>query len=208
MNSEDNIDGNDLSIEQIRELLGGAMDSLFDDDDIKSSIEHSENIIKKNIDELINQFSNIKTDINFVNKSKNEDPKYAHNGDSGFDLRANLVDGESEVTLKSFERLIIPTGLYFEIPKGYDMEVKSRSGLAVRYGISVLTGTIDQNYRGEIRVLLFNTGKEDFVIKQGDRIAQAVIRPIITNESGNLTKVHSLEESNRMDNGFGSTGIN
>jgi dUTP pyrophosphatase len=204
----ENINSDDISIEALKNLLTSEDNtSLFADLDISKAIEESENLIKKNVDELMNQFKTIKTEISFINNSNNPDPVYAHTGDSGFDIRANLGDTESQLILRSFERSLIPTGLHFEIPKGYDMEIKSRSGLAVKYGITVLSGTIDQNYTGEIKVLLFNSGKEDFIINHGDRIAQALIRPIITNETGVLNRVNSLIETNRKDNGFGSSGI-
>lgn len=204
MESNNDINNQDISLETLRNLLSNSNESLFGDLDITKAIEESENLVKKNIDEIMNQFKDFKTDIYFVNKSSNPDPIYAHKGDSGFDLRANL---ENEITLKSFERILIPTGLYFETPSGYDIEIKSRSGLAVKNGITVLTGTIDQNYRGEIKVLLFNSSKEDFIINNGDRIAQALIRPILCDESVKFNKVFELNNSNRMNSGFGSTGV-
>ena len=207
MDSEDIIDDNDLSIEQIKGLLGGTIDSLFDDDDIKASIEQSENIIKKNIDELMNQFSNFKVDINFINKSKNEDPKYSHKGDSGFDLRANLL--EDTETLKPGEWKAIPTGLHFEIPEGYELQVRPRSGLSMNYGVTVLNspGTVDSGYRGEIQVILINHSKNNFVIENGDRIAQGVISSVATNNTVNLYKKFTLSESERGDGKSGSTGV-
>jgi len=153
--------------------------------------------------ETMNEENDWGLNINFVNNSDNPDPNWAKEGDSGLDLRANLTE---PITLKPLKRVLVPTGLHFQLPIGYDMDIKSRSGLAFKNGIMILTGTIDNNYRGEIKVLLFNTGEEDFVINHGDRIAQAVIRPVVTNIFGKLIKTETLEVSNRNADGFGSTG--
>jgi dUTP pyrophosphatase len=204
---EDNINNDDLSLEDLKKLLNGDLSFILSEEDIKKSIDNSENLIQRNIDEMMDKFKDFKTEIHFINKSNNPDPTYSHKGDSGLDLRVNFEDG-GKVTLKSFERMLIPTGLHFGIPEGFDMEIKSRSGLAVKHGITVLTGTIDQNYIGEIKVLLFNSGKEDFIINHGDRIAQAVIRPVTNDFSVRLKKTTQLEKSTRMENGFGSSGIN
>lgn len=147
-----------------------------------------------------------KTEIKFVNTSENPDPIWAKDGDSGFDLRANISG-----TIKPLERLLIPTGLYFELPDGYDMEIKSRSGLALKHGIGVLTGTIDLNYKGEVMVLLFNISNDAFNFQKGDRLAQAVVRPRVSTEFGKLVKLESreyLSQSERGSGGFGSTGKN
>ena len=155
--------------------------------------------------ETMNEENDWGLNINFVNNSDNPDPNWTKEGDSGLDLRANLTE---PITLKPLKRVLVPTGLHFQLPIGYDMDIKSRSGLAFKNGIMILTGTIDNNYRGEIKVLLFNTGEEDFVINHGDRIAQAVIRPVVTNIFGKLIKTETLEVSNRNADGFGSTGKN
>jgi dUTP pyrophosphatase len=147
-----------------------------------------------------------KTEIKFVNTSENPDPIWAKDGDSGFDLRANISG-----TIKPLERLLIPTGLYFELPDGYDMEIKSRSGLASKHGIGVLTGTIDLNYKGEVMVLLFNISNDVFNFQKGDRLAQAVVRPRVSTEFGKMIKLNSikeLSETERGSGGFGSTGKN
>jgi dUTP pyrophosphatase len=147
-----------------------------------------------------------KTEIKFVNTSENPDPIWAKDGDSGFDLRANISG-----TIKPLERLLIPTGLYFELPDGYDMEIKSRSGLASKHGIGVLTGTIDLNYKGEVMVLLFNISNDVFNFQKGDRLAQSVVRPRVSTEFGKMIKLNSikeLSETERGSGGFGSTGKN
>jgi len=147
-----------------------------------------------------------KIEIKFVNTSENPDPIWAKEGDSGFDLRAN-----SDGIIKPLDRMLIPTGLFFELPEGYDVEIKSRSGLALKHGIGILTGTIDQNYRGELKVLLFNISNENFEFKKGDRIAQAIVRHRVSTEFGSMVKLNSvdnLSETKRKSNGFGSTGKN
>lgn len=149
-----------------------------------------------------------KIKIKFINKSKNEDPKYFHVGDSGFDFRADLKENET-LTINPGERKLIPTGLYFEVPKGYELQVRPRSGLALKNGVTVLNtpGTVDSNYRGEIKIILINLGQENFKIVDGDRIAQGVISPVLDTVWGELNKVGQLNTSNRESGGFGSTGI-
>lgn len=149
--------------------------------------------------------SELRFGINFINESNNEDPEYATLGASGFDLRAN-----EDAILKSGEFKGISTGLFFELPIGYEIQVRPRSGLAFKNGVTVLNspGTIDSDYRGEIKVILINHGKEDFKIAKGDRIAQAVIATVLAKNFVNLTKVNSISnDTDRGTGGFGSTGI-
>jgi dUTP pyrophosphatase len=144
--------------------------------------------------------------INIVNKSNNPLPAYETDGASGMDLRANL---ETPLTLLSGKKAIIPTGMFIEIPTGLEMQIRPRSGLAAKHGITVLNspGTIDSDYRGEIKVILINHGEEDFVINHGERIAQAVIAPVIFKTIVTLNKVDELSsDTNRGTGGFGSTG--
>ena len=126
-------------------------------------------------------------------------PKYAHQGDAGFDLRS-LED----VLLKKGGKVIVPTGLSMEIPEGYVGLVWDRSGLAAKNSIHCLAGVIDSYYRGEIKIVLINLGKEDFQIEKGMRIAQMLIQPIMTIE---LKEVKDLNETKRAEGGFGSTGL-
>lgn len=141
--------------------------------------------------------------LKIINKSKNENPSYATNGASGMDLRANL---DEDLVIKSGEIQLVPTGIFVEIPEGYEGQVRARSGLALKYGISLPNGigTIDSDYRGELKVILINHGKEDFVIKNGDRIAQIVF---IKYEKAELEIVESIEDTERSEGGFGSTGV-
>ena len=141
-------------------------------------------------------------EIKVVNKSKHDLPQFATSGSAGMDLRANLSES---ITLKPLERKLIPTGLFTAIPEGYEAQIRPRSGLAYKHGISVLNspGTIDADYRGEIGVLLVNLSSDDFVIEDGERVAQMVIAK---HEQPTLTLVESLDETVRADGGFGSTG--
>ena len=141
--------------------------------------------------------------IRIVNKSNNDLPQYATNASAGIDLRANL---ELDVVMKPMERTIIPTGLFIEIPVGYEAQVRPRSGLAIKKGITVLNtpGTIDADYRGEIMIILINLSAETFVVKHGERIAQMVIA---AHEQAEWNLVEDLSKTDRGSGGFGSTGV-
>lgn len=150
-----------------------------------------------------------KIKLQFTNKSNNEDPQYATDGSSGFDLRANLP--ESNMVIPVDKRALVPTGLFFEIPENFEIQVRPRSGLAAKNGVTVLNtpGTVDADYRGEVKVILINLGDEDFVINHGDRIAQAVVAPVTAKNALNLVKVDEIStDTSRGDGGFGSTGKN
>lgn len=140
--------------------------------------------------------------VKIINKSHHDLPQYSTSASAGMDLRANL---EEEVTLKPLQRIIVKTGLFIELPVGFEAQVRPRSGLAAKHGVTVLNspGTIDADYRGEIGVILVNLSNEDFVIKDGERIAQMVIAK---HEQVQWTEVEVLEESERGAGGFGSTG--
>ncbi|MFA7448530.1 MAG: dUTP diphosphatase [Weeksellaceae bacterium] len=140
--------------------------------------------------------------VNIINRSKHPLPEYKTALSAGMDLNANL---EEAVTLQPLERKLIPTGLFMEIPAGFEAQVRPRSGLALKHGITVLNspGTIDADYRGELQVILVNLSKEEFVIQDGERIAQLVIAK---HESVQWQSVETLEESARGEGGFGSTG--
>lgn len=142
--------------------------------------------------------------IKIINKSKHPLPEYKTVLSAGVDLTANL---EEEVVLKPLERKLIPTGLFIELPAGYEAQVRPRSGLALKNGLTVLNtpGTIDADYRGEIRVILINLSAEDFSIRDGERIAQMVIAK---HETAVWEQVDELEDSERGAGGFGSTGKN
>jgi len=141
--------------------------------------------------------------INIVNKSDNKLPGYSTDHSAGMDLRAYLSESKS---LKPLERALIPTGLYLELPVGYEAQVRPRSGLALKKGLTVLNtpGTIDADYRGEIGVILINLSNEEVIIESGERICQMVIAK---HEHANLIQVELLNETDRGDGGFGSTGV-
>ena len=160
-----------------------------------------------NIAELNFNSDYTKIQFKFTNKSNNPDPEYATAGSSGFDLRANL---DEPVTIKPHSVQIIPTGLYFEIPDNFEIQIRPRSGLAAKNGVTVLNtpGTIDADYRGEIKVILINHSEVGFFVNHGDRIAQAVIASVIGKNFVNLTKVNNIDENTeRGSGGFGSTGV-
>ena len=141
--------------------------------------------------------------VNIVNISNNKFPEYSTPHSSGMDLRANLIE---PVLLKPHERILVKTGLFIEIPSGYEAQVRPRSGLALKNGISVLNspGTIDSDYRGEIGVILVNLSKEDFKINNGERIAQLVFSAY---SKVDFVEVKLLDVSVRGVGGFGSSGI-
>ena len=130
-------------------------------------------------------------------------PEYKTAGAAGADLCALL---ESPLTIPAGKFAMVPTGLFFEIPEGYEVQVRPRSGLAAKNGVTVLNtpGTIDSDYRGEIKVILINLGDKDFTINSGDRIAQMIVAPVT---QASFTKVESLSETERGAGGFGSTGV-
>ncbi len=143
--------------------------------------------------------------LKLINKSNNETPAYATSGAAGFDLRANL---DSPIVLKPLERKLIPTGLFMEIPLGYEGQVRPRSGLALKRGLTVLNtpGTVDSDYRGEVGVILINLSAEDQEIVHSERIAQMVFSTHETAEIELVDSVEKLETSDRGTGGFGSTG--
>lgn len=142
--------------------------------------------------------------IKIVNKSTNDLPAYSTGLSAGMDLRANL---ENEIVLKPLERVLVPTGLFIELPEGYEAQIRPRSGLALKKGITVLNspGTIDADYRGEIGVILINLSNEEFVIQHGERICQMVVA---SHEKVEWQLAELLEETDRGAGGFGHTGKN
>lgn len=142
-------------------------------------------------------------EIKVINKSKHQLPAFATKLSAGMDIRANI---EKPILLQRLDRKIIPTGLYISLPEGYEAQIRPRSGLAAKNGITVLNspGTIDADYRGEIKVILVNLSNEDFLIKDGERIAQMVIAK---HEQPTLVQVEVLDDTKRGEGGFGHSGI-
>ena len=141
--------------------------------------------------------------IKIVNKSQHDSPAYATSQSAGLDLRANLTEA---ITLKPLGRILIKTGLFIELPEGYEAQVRPRSGLAYKKGVTVLNspGTIDADYRGEIGVILINLSEEEVIIENGERVAQMVIA---RHEQASWIETETLEASERGAGGFGSTGV-
>lgn len=141
--------------------------------------------------------------VKIINKSNNNLPAYETSSSAGMDLRAYLPEGP--VTLKPMQRMLIPTGLFMEIPEGYEGQVRPRSGLAIKSGITVLNtpGTIDADYRGEVKIILINLSDTDFVINSGDRVAQIIFAKC---EQMEVVNVETLSETERGAGGFGHTG--
>ncbi len=141
--------------------------------------------------------------IKVVNKSQNPLPQYSTEGSAGMDLRASLSE---PITLQPMQRCLVPTGVYIQLPHGYQCEIRPRSGLAIKHGITVLNtpGTVDADYRGEICVILVNLSTEPFVITNGERVCQMVINSYVR---ANWEKVEELDQTERGDGGFGHTGL-
>lgn len=142
-------------------------------------------------------------EIKITSKNGAKIPEYKTSGSAGCDVCAFIP---KDIVLRSGKRALIPTGLFVAIPEGYEIQVRPRSGLAFKNGITVLNsvGTIDSDYRGEVGVLLINTSEEDFIVHNGDRIAQFVVAPVT---QGKFTLVEELDETERGSGGFGSTGV-
>lgn len=144
----------------------------------------------------------MKIKIKIINRSRHELPSYITKLSAGMDLRANL---EEDVVIKPLERTLITTGLFIELPKGYEAQIRPRSGLSINKGITVLNapGTIDADYRGEICIILMNLSKEDFIVKDGDRICQMIVA---RHERVKWEEVNKLGETRRGTGGFGHSG--
>ena len=141
--------------------------------------------------------------VKVVNKSGIDLPQYATEFSAGMDVRAAI---DAPVVLEPLQRAMIPTGLYLQIPEGYEVQVRPRSGLAAKHGVTVLNapGTIDAGYRGEVKVILINHGEEAFEITKGMRIAQLMVKPIFDSE---FVEVEALDDTDRGEGGFGSSGV-
>ncbi len=141
--------------------------------------------------------------IKIINKSQNNLPNYETIASAGMDMRANI---QESITIKTLERVMVPTGLFIELPIGFEAQVRPRSGLAFKNGITCLNspGTIDADYRGELKVILVNLSHDDFTINNGDRIAQMVIAK---HERAEFIEVQELSSTERGEGGFGSTGV-
>jgi dUTP pyrophosphatase len=171
-------------------------DSQFNVDDLISNMDELDDI-------LLNQSAG-KLKLEYTNDSNNKEPEYAYESDSGFDLRST-----EDLWIQANDRKLIPTGLRFDIPDGYEIQVRSKSGLALKQGLMVLNspGTVDSGYQGEVKVIMFNTTNERIKIEKGQKIAQAVLCPVVNGKWVNLIKVEEIGEKDRNNQGFGSTGL-
>jgi dUTP pyrophosphatase len=171
-------------------------DSQFNVDDLISNMDELDDI-------LLNQSAG-KLKLEYTNESNNKEPEYAYESDSGFDLRST-----EDLWIQANDRKLIPTGLRFDIPDGYEIQVRSKSGLALKQGLMVLNspGTVDSGYQGEVKVIIFNTTNERIKIEKGQKIAQAVLCPVVNGKWVNLIKVEEIGEKDRNNQGFGSTGL-
>ena len=142
--------------------------------------------------------------LKYTNSTDNKDPQYAYVSDSGFDLRSS-----QDLEIPPFGRNLVPTGIRLDIPDGYEVQVRSKSGLALNQGLIVLNspGTVDSGYQGEVKVIIFNTTNEIVKIEKGQKVAQAVLCPVVNGKWVNLTKISEIDKKDRNDNGFGSTGL-
>jgi len=192
--------------DRIKNVVSGE-ETAMEDDKMLTHLGVDSKMLKDLENETVKSaMEGVKPVIKYQNNSTNIDLSYKYLDDSGMDLRANL---EEPMTIKSLERALVPTGIHFELPESLEIQVRPRSGLAIKSGITVLNtpGTVDRGYNGEIKIILMNLSKDDFVINHGDRIAQAVVSPVISGRWARLVKVNNLTETQRGDGGFGSTGI-
>jgi dUTP pyrophosphatase len=201
MNDLKNIQEKIKKLDEIKSKIYGI--ELKEENDLPSTLESlgiDVDLISSHFD---SQFEN-KINLEYTNSSDNKQPEYAYDSDSGFDLRST-----EELWVQAHDRKLIPTGLRFDIPDGYEIQVRSKSGLALNQGLMVLNspGTVDSGYQGEIKVILFNTTKERIKIEKGQKIAQAVLCPVVNGKWVNLVKVEEIGEKDRNDKGFGSTGL-
>lgn len=199
------MENNQFNFDELTRIVTEKYGSNFDLNDMEDIDDNLQQMSKDLENMLKSEMGGNMVELGFINTSTNQDPTYVYDGDSGFDLRANLSE---PITLGPLERFLVPTGLSFQIPVGYEIQVRPRSGLAAKQGLSVLNtpGTVDQGYTGEVKVILVNLSNEKQIINHGDRIAQAVLCPVLTKRTTTLISVNQLTKTDRGDGGFGSTG--
>ena len=160
--------------------------------------------LQKQFDSESQSIVDTKVPLRFINDSENKNPEYAYQSDSGFDLRSS-----EDIWIHPNSRKLISTGMRFDIPEGYEIQVRSKSGLALNQGLMVLNspGTVDSGYQGEIKVIMFNTTNEKVKIEKGQKMAQAVLCPVVSGKWVDLIRVETINDKDRNSNGFGSTGL-
>jgi dUTP pyrophosphatase len=202
---EENIEDYHKKLSQLKDLQDKINDvDTSDPEKLLNSFGIDMNEIEEYFNESMKQSVDLKVSLQYTNDSDVKEPEYVYESDSGFDLRST-----EECWINENGRTLIPTGLRFDIPEGYEIQVRSKSGLALNQGLMVLNspGTVDSGYQGEIKVIMFNTTNEKIKIEKGQKIAQAVLCPVLNGKWVDLIKVGVLGEKDRNDNGFGSTGI-
>lgn len=203
-----NEDLEDKSIEELTQILENLSSVVTDYSGIEKSTSDIQNDLNE-LNQVVDHYKNLngvmKNITKFNNRSNNADPIYAHVGDSGFDIRASLKES---VVLKPLERKLISTGLSFELSPNTELQIRPRSGMALKHGITVLNtpGTVDEGYRGDVGVILVNLSNEKYTVNDGDRIAQGVIMNVIGQNISDLVNSNHLSETKRGEDGFGSTG--
>ena len=201
---------NDNKVDEFEEMLKRVSTleaALEDDGEIEIDYDFIIQEFGLDVEELERAMESMQPTIKLNYSKSNSDvtsPSYAYPTDSGMDLFST-----ESITLKPFGRGLIPTGIHFDIPENYEIQVRSKSGLALNQGLMVLNspGTVDQGYTGEIKVIMFNTTSNPVEIKQGQKIAQAVMTPVVCGKWIELTEVDNVTSKDREDKGFGSTGI-
>jgi|TARA_R110000803_G_scaffold49421_1_gene102709 dUTP pyrophosphatase len=189
----------DDKAEELQKFLSKDFTGISEDEMMKE--------LNESLKELDEEFKNSETKLSLPFKKVHVDtlnPKYNYAGDSGFDLYST-----EDILLQPFGRALVPTGLSFDIKDGYEIQVRSKSGLAIKEGLMVLNspGTVDNSYTGEIKAIIFNTNNHEYQIKKGQKVAQAVLCPVVNGKWVNLMEVKELTNKDRGDKGFGSTGI-
>lgn len=194
-------------VEGVTSILGAYIESNLKDKDkldktLKSVLQSVENLVKDGVQRTAIH-KKVRLKVKTLEHFKGDLPKYESTGASGIDVRAQL---DEKLTLQPGSRALISTALSFEIPEGYEIQARPRSGLAIKNGISLVNspGTIDADYRGEVKIILINQGEQTFEVKDQDRIAQLVVCPVIQAE---LEMSVELSETERGEGGFGSTGV-
>ena len=192
-------------LKMLKDLQGKVSEvNMSDPQSMLDSLGIDMDEIEKHFNESLTQNVINKISVEYVNDTDNKEPEYAYESDSGFDLRST-----EELWVQANSRLLVPTGLRFDIPENYEIQVRSKSGLVLNQGLMVLNspGTVDNGYQGEVKVIMFNTTNERIKIEKGQKIAQAVLCPVMCGMWVNLVKVEEIGEKDRNDKGFGSTGL-
>jgi dUTP pyrophosphatase len=205
MEEKNKIEELNKSLESIDNLFSNDFSSTEDEEEI--DINSIMSNLGFSFEDLEKGFDEYEPTMPLRFSKSNEDavtPEYAYPTDSGFDLYST-----EEIVIESFGRALVPTGLHFDIPDGYEIQVRSKSGLALKQGLMVLNspGTVDQGYTGEVKVILFNTSKSRITITKGQKVAQAVVSPVVSGKWIEVIEVNNVLDKDRQDKGFGSTGI-